>query len=530
MKPSLRWARSFSVEKQDIEFLTNLLLERETPLDTETLARALIQERINNEAAVLRERYQDARLYNPAHRYDVGQRVIFTELDYATAVVQNTRIGNNQDYGDFTVIAVKFDSDDLNTARKLREFAAALGAPHTLNDVDQEADTFLTMTDLDLESIMEAAHDEIIEKVANGLKSSSDLIHMARKWFPRDLLMDVNIGHLNLAEAVLDIAGGGPMQTSEIIDQIGGLGKAPQGLQIFSLNYALNKDSRFDEVGPTGEVLWHLTRLEPQDVQQTPQMLRYTPIDYDRSLLNAALLELEVEIGDEHTAADISKIAEASGPVTIPLTYPHRRLGTLPLSQNSVAIFPTARQTPRVWFTLVDGQDGEEYSAWAVRKDRYVYGLGKFYRKHKLPIGAYVTVERSTEPGKVIVNFKGYKPRTEWIRLIVPKADGGITFENQKRAIGAEYDDLMILGADDLAGVDAAFQNAQQKKTSLASILRNLIPSLGALTPQGTVHAKTLYSAVNILRRCPPGPIFATLAANPDFQNVGGDYWKLSGD
>jgi hypothetical protein len=177
----------------------------------------------------------------------------------------------------------------------------------------------------------------------------------------------------------------------------------------------------------------------------------------------------------------------------------------------------------------VDGQDGEEYPAWVVRKERYVFGLAKFYRKHKLPVGAYVSVRKSEDGDKVIVNFRSHKAHTEWIRLIVPKGDS-ITFENHKRAIGAEYDDLMILGADDLAGVDAAFQAAQQQRKSLLSILRSIIPSLGALTPQGTVHAKTVYSAVNVLRRCPPGPIFATLVANPDFQNVGGDYWKLAGD
>jgi hypothetical protein len=88
----------------------------------------------------------------------------------------------------------------------------------------------------------------------------------------------------------------------------------------------------------------------------------------------------------------------------------------------------------------------------------------------------------------------------------------------------------MIMGADDLSGVDAVFQATQQQKKNLASILRSLIPALGALTPQGTVHAKTLYGATNVLRRCPPGPIFAMLVANPDFQNVGGHYWKLSED
>jgi hypothetical protein len=164
-----------------------------------------------------------------------------------------------------------------------------------------------------------------------------------------------------------------------------------------------------------------------------------------------------------------------------------------------------------------------------VRKERYVFGLAQFYRKHKLPIGAYIRVRKGEDGSKVIINFNGYKPRTEWIRLIVPKNDQ-IGFENQKRGIGAEYDELMILGADDLAAVDALSQTVQQQKKSLASILKTIIPALAALTPQGTVHAKTLYSALNALRRCPPGPIFATLVANPDFQNVGGQYWKLSGD
>lgn len=526
MMPSHHWARNFTVEKQDIEYLTGLLLERETPLSTEELARALIQERLNQEAAILRERYQDARLYNPSHSYESGQKIIFSEFDYEAAVVVDVRPGNNPDYGTFNVIAVKFENKELNPRNKKREFAIDLTTPHELSETTGD-DSYMGVTEMTPDEIMAIEHDAIVAKVEESLRANPDLIYMARKWFPRDLVMDVNVGHLNLAEAVLDMVGGGPLQTEEILTEIGGLGKAPMELQIFSMNYALNQDDRFDEVGPTGEVLWHLTRLEPSEVLQTPAMLRYSPIDYDRGLLTADMLALEAEIDDELSPAD--NIKHSADEVTLTLAYPHRRLGTLPLSEKTKAVFPTARQTPHVSFTLIDGQDGEEYPAWVVRKERYVYGLGKFYRKHKLPVGAYVTVSRSDKPGKLVVNFKGYKPRTEWIRLIVPKNDQ-ITFENQKRAIGAEYDESMIMGADDLTGVDAAFQATQQQKKNLVSILRSLIPSLGALTPQGTVHAKTLYSATNILRRCPPGPIFAMLVANPDFQNVGGHYWKLSGD
>lgn len=528
MMPNHHWARNFTIEKADIEFLTNLLLEREIPLDTETLARALIAERIQHEAAVLRERYRDAQLYDPSRSYAIGQKLIFSEFDYETGVVMKMRPGNNPDYGAFNVIAVRFDDDTLNAGgKKLREFACELKTDHDL--INSQDDGILrSMTELNTDDIMASGHDEILAKLETRLRASKDLIYMARKWFPRDLLIDINVGHLNLAEAVLDIAGGGPMHTEQIIEEIGGLGvRSPMELQTFSMNYALNADSRFDEVGPTGEVLWYLSRLEPAEVQQTPAMLRYTPIEYDPGLLSADLLALEAEIGDEHS--DLNVQSRADEEATIILTYPHRRLGTLPLSKRTELIFPTARQTPRVCFTIVDGQDGEEYQAWAVRKDRYVFGLAKFFRKHKLPIGAYVAVRRSDEAGKVIVDFKAYKPRTEWIRLITPRNDQ-IAFENQKRAIGAEYDELMILGADDLAAVDALFQAAQQQKKTLVSILRTIIPALGALTPQGTVHAKTLYSAMNVIRRCPPGPLFAALVANPDFQNVGGHYWKMSGD
>lgn len=528
MIQSHHWARNLIIDDQDIEYLTGLLLEKEKPLSSKTLARALVEYRLEKEASSLRERYQNARLYNPSLAYTVGDRLIFSEFDYETGVVMGLREGNNPDYSTFSVIQVKFDNPAENIrGKKLREFAAALTVPlDMIEALADEPGLPFDSSALNVENILESAGDQIIAMLDERLRKNKDLIYMAHTWFPRDLMMEINIGHLNLAEAVLDMSEGGPLHTEEIIDQIGGIGKAPMELQVFSLNHGLRQDSRFDEVGPTGEVLWFLSRLEPNDVLTTPPLLRYTPIDYNDDLLTPDLAALEADIDDElsQTEAPDSDIDE----VKITLIYPHRRLGTLPLSLKTESIFPTARQSPRVWFTLVDGQDGEEFPAWVVRKERYVYGLAPFYRKHKLPIGAYLTLKQG-EPGKVVINYDSYKARTEWIRLMVPKADG-LTFENQKRGIGAAYDELMIIGADDLGGVDALSQEIQKQKRPLVSLLKLLIAPLGSLTPQGTVHAKTLYSAVNALRRCPPGPIFAALAANPDFQNVGGHYWKLSSD
>jgi hypothetical protein len=347
---------------------------------------------------------------------------------------------------------------------------------------------------------------------------------VAGKWFPRGLMFEVNEGYLNLAEAVLDMSGGGPLGTGEILEQIGGLGDAPQELQVFCMNDALNRDPRFDEVGPLNTVLWFLKRVEPQEVQATPEILQYTSIDYDPDILSPEQIALEAEIDDEWSPAQGDE-REYGDQVLLTLIFSHRRAGTLPLNAAMRHIFPTARRTQRIAVTLVDGQDGQEYPGWVVRGDRYVFGLQPLYTKHKLPVGTHIIVRRQSQNDKIVVDFHAHRPRTEWVRLVTNK-NNQIAFEDQKRGIGAEYDDLMILGTDDLSEVDKLA--AHYKRASFTSILRTLIAELSRNSPQGTVHAKTLYSAFNVLRRCPPGPIFAALDTSSEFEHVGNHYWRLS--
>jgi len=528
LMPASHWARAFTVTKSDVDFIAGLLLEREVPLSTQALARALVEERLSREADAIRERYKDSLPYNPSATYTVGQRLVFPALDFASGTVVQVRPGVNPDYEPFEVISVRFDDASRNPPGRLREFAASLSAPHRLSEANgTDLAAHFQADQLTADEIMQAAGDDIVYTLEQTLADTDSLVQVAGLWFPRDLLVEVNLGHLHLTEAILDINGGGPLSTADILREIGGLGSGSPLLQEFSLNHAMRSDDRFDEVGPTGVVLWHLRRAEPEEVLNTPARLRYTPIDYDRALLTPELLELEAEINDELSPAGSTAAPTPADEAVIALIYPHRRAGTLPLTAAARQVFPSARQTPRVYVRLVDGQDGEAYAGWVVRKDRYVFGLSRFYRKHRLPVGAYVIVRRGEAPDEVVVDFKAHRPRTEWIRLVTAQGNQ-IGFENAKRSIGAEYDDLMILGADDLEAVDELFAQTQQQKRTLPAIMRAVIPGLGRLTPQGTVHAKTIYSAVNVVRRCPPGPIFAILVANPDFQNVGGHYWKLS--
>lgn len=520
MLPVQHWARNFTIQQNDIDYILQLLLEKETPLSTDDLALAIIDNRIQTEADALEEKYKDTEVYTPAGSYEAGQKLVFPHLDFATATVTASRDGNNPEYGAFKVVAVKFDDEDDE-----REFATNLSTPHKLTEEIVDGDLAASSGQVSTEEIFENSGEAIKEKLESRLSEMDDLVSIARKWFPRGLMLTPNEGHLHLAEAVLDMEGGGPTQTEDILSGIGGLGDYPMSLQIFSLNYAMNQDARFEEVGPSGQVLWHLSRMAPPEVLEVPPELRYAPIPYDRDLLSQNMLNIENEIDDELSPIEI-EYATDSGRIT--LIYPHRRVGSLPLSSRVRHLFPTAQRTSRIWIKLIDAQDGEEFVGWVLPREGYVFGLAPMYRKYSLPIGAFISVERGDQPDEVKIDFSAYRPRTEWIRLIHPTKGDNISFENSKRPIGADYDDLMIVGIDDLQAIDEVIETVHRQNRSLTSLLQTLIPALGKLTPQGTAHIKTIYSAVNVLRRCPPGPIMATLEANPDFENVGDHYWKLT--
>jgi hypothetical protein len=515
-----QWLRNFTVTAADVDDITNYLLEKETPMTTRELAVYVIDKRLKAEQAILEARYKNAKIYSPKNNYKVGERLMFSRLEFATAQVVDIRDGNNPAYGDFKVIKVKFDDAKYNKEDGINEFAMALTTSHLLSDSDNISPVSQASS-LKAQDILESSAIEVMGRVLSALRANDDLKQVAGLWFPKDLVLEFDIGTLHLAEAVLDMMGGGPLTTEQIIEQIGGLGNAAMTLQVFSLNLAMSQDKRFDEVGPSGKILWFLKRMEPEVVQKVPDVLQYRPIDYDEELLTEDMVDLETELDDELTMIDFfGKITKA----TTTIIYPHRRAGALPLNAKTRQIFPTAR-TPRIAVTLIDEIDNERYSGWVVHEHKFVYGLFDYYTKYRLPVGAYVTVRKSDKEGEYFLAHASHKARTEYIPIFNPSAET-IGFENRKRSIGADYDPLLILGVDDLAAIDQLAKSFTNK--SLVTILRTLIHELSKLSPQNAVHFTTLYSAVNVIRRCPPGPIFAILQANIDFEDVGDYYWRIT--
>jgi hypothetical protein len=235
------------------------------------------------------------------------------------------------------------------------------------------------------------------------------------------------------------------------------------------------------------------------------------------------MLRWEMEIDDEMTALTVPSTGGGISSATIVLTYPHRRVGTIPLTSKTEGLFPKG-DTKRMMITLIDGRTGKQMLGWVVRQHKYVYGLEEWYGKNELPVGAYIKLERTDDPLAIVVDYLRRPRKREWIR-VATVVGGQLTFTMQMRSIGCEYDELMVLGEDDPTAIDSLWMQGEENGKPISGVMRQVFPELAKLNPQGTVHAKTLYSAINVQKRCPPGPILAELAHIPCFLAVGDGYW-----
>ena len=505
-----------NITDDDIEALYNHLLEVGAPLTPEEMAAALVDIRLEHERQKLeRQRGKGSEVYLPKAHYQTGQRLVFPALEWAEGEVVGVRAAHNPTLPPFEVIQVRFENG------KTREFAAGL-EDHILNEPPQ-LDENNPLLNKNL--VLATYGDTLAQRLEKALQKNDEFVRIAGRWFPKALLIEVNIGHLNLAEAVLDMAGGGPLPTAQILAQIDFPTSDSPRLAEFSLDYALQEDERFDEVGPAGKVLWFLRRLEPEPVQETPRFLRYRPLDYDRQALTPEMLALETALGDEHSPPPADP--PAAGAVELALIFPHWRSGTLPLSAKTGHIFPTAYEAPRVRFTWVDGQTGETFPGWVVRPGKYVYGLEAWYHDKGLTPGSLLTLRPGVTKGQVIIEAHTHRPRRDWVRSVLVGSDGQITFAMLKQIISVDFDEQMMITVPNPESLDEVWESGSQNRVPLETLVVHMLRDLAKLTPQGHVHATGLYAAVNTVRRCPPGPIFALLASRPWFVHLGDLYFRL---
>ncbi len=508
--------KSFQLGDPDLEFLYSHLLELETPLTTADLIEALVQERITREQEKLKkEQASAAEVFLPKNSYQIGQELAFPALDFEKGSVIAVRPGINPVIAPFNVIDVTLESGETHS------FACDLEE----HDLNNPTSTLESNPLFDPQNVVKLFGKSLIAGISNPLAENENLVQIAGRWFPRALLVDINIGYLNMAEALLEMEEGGPLSTRSILKQIELPTDVNLNLTEFSLNFALQEDSRFDEVGPAGETLWFLREMEPDMVLETPMYLKHSIFEYDLENLQSLNDMLENDVIDELQPENTTCCEDDE--VAVALIFPHWRSGSLPLSDRIHRLFPTAYEAPRVQFTFVDADTNETFPGWVVRTDKYVYGLKDWYEQNELIPGSMVYIRRGDEPGKVIIRTEGKRSNREWMRTALIGSDGGIVFAMLKQIVPPGFNDRMAVVVPDTDTLEELWKNKTFQKKPFEKLIAAIFQELAKLNQQGHVHALELYAAVNIVRRCPPIAILDSLAKASWARHLGDLYFIM---
>lgn len=236
------WRDSFSItEEEDLALQTYFETEG-MPMTLSEVAHYVVQHQLANEAVA------NAGQYAPHQSYEVGQTLTFAALNGVVGEVVKVRPGNNPRYGNFEVIAVRFSGQS-----PVREFVAGNDAIR-LNS--SESPTFQRLSEAD---IFDRYGDLIEETTQAALEDSGEYITNGREWLPRAMLLTFHAGHLNIAEAMVDMVGS-PLTPEELLPELDVESPLSDAAKRFSLNYALAQDNRFKNVGSDAEPRWDLNK------------------------------------------------------------------------------------------------------------------------------------------------------------------------------------------------------------------------------------------------------------------------------
>jgi hypothetical protein len=513
------WQEQFTVTEKDVSYVYGLILDEARPFALEALALALIERHCRQEEETIQAELSKGAVYQPKDTYEIGAPIIFPALNYALGVVEGSRPGKSPEYGEFTVITVRFEESEEE-----QDFASALEGDHPLNR-DQGVSAILAGGDLLGPEQLYELHGGAVDAALEGrLEEREEFIRFGNEWFLKDLLVPVDLGQLNIAEALVEIKSM-PLSTQRFVAELDLPRETPEEILALSLNRALEADPRFDNIGDMGRDIWYLSRLTPETVIEPPARLVIEDVPYNRSDISDELLLIEREIDDEGSDETVMGPSRPLYRTTLGLTYSHWRSGTLPLTVRTRGLFPASKNhhSPIV---LVDGQSGTRMQGWAVHGGGFVCGLGDWYRQHKLPVGAFVKLERTRDPHVVTVDFEPRRLKRLWITVATVR-NRELSFELRKLPVACEYDEYLAIDEDSAPALDRLWEEAQMRGESLLETMVRIMPELIKLSPQSTVQAKTIYSAVNLLRRVSPGPIFALLSTERCFVAMGGGYWTF---
>ncbi len=513
------WRDDYEVSQGDLDLIAGLILEAGRPQPTSSLASAIIRRRFQREKDAASQLVKTGQVYQPKESYEVGQTLVFTARDLATGRVLDVRPGHNPKYGAFEVIRVAFDDDES-------EFAASLQEPRL--PLNRPADELLGTSDdsVSESDLLEAYSGYVERRVDAKLEQSVDFVQFDGTWFLRELLPDMHIGYLNLAEAMIYEAGH-PLAAQEMLKDLDLDVRGSREAELFALNRALGGDERFDNVGTTEKPIWYLRALEPDAAFVRPAVLRPAFRAQGEEYLGLTMLDYVEEIGDElDDINDESPSEIASFPFQ--LSFPHLYAGTIPLLHGLRNMLPDDGRS-RFPITMVDSRNDERFDVWVVLEERYVAGFDDWYKATGMCVGGEIELIPTEEPLTFTLSIAPLPARsrkTDWTRTATV-VDGDLVLQVTRSSLDVRCDRNMVIDVPDREAIADLMARAEEGRFSLSTITSSVFDELAKLSNRGLVHAKSLYSAVNLVRRMGAVPLFAELTRRACFDPVGDGYWAF---
>lgn len=503
----------------DLDFIYNFLLEEEKPMLSKELSKAVINEHIRiYKKELMKKEKTLGQVYRPNHDYKIGEVVLFPIINNQNAKVTAIRDGRNPDVPSFKVVTFLFD-DGIQ-----KEYAGSL-ADHRLNTINYMANE--TPSLLDVDEIIRQFGKDIVKNVVSLLSQTDELFSLSDLWFPKALMAEINPGYLNLAEAVMEMEEGVPVTTKKILEAIEYPLDSNEALTEFSFNYAMHKDDRFDEVGSTGNVIWMLKLLEPEDVRKKPLTLKYfSRPDTGKKVDNISLSHLMIH--DELDDNSLAVPDKESTTFDICINYPHWKAGTMPLIGAINSIFPTALETDKVIFEFYDRNKDLTFPGWVLIKDKYISGLKKWYRENHVIPGSIIRLSGRDENSIVEISLIPPHSSKDWVRTALFDKKGKLYFEVKQQPIHTEYDERMCIYVENNPQLDVIWEQYNKAGINFNHLLESVFKEISADNPQGIVHFLELYAGINMMHRCPPNELLMSLFESDHFEFLDDLYFRIT--
>jgi hypothetical protein len=512
---TLRYWQNFELAEGELEYLSELLIEEESPLTVEELARRLMDKRTREEASAWEQREAKGLIYQPRDSYREGDRLVFPALGDAVGTVVGIRSGRNPEYGPFDVIQV-----ELEGRQAVKEFASSLSQTHALNIITIEEDHDFDLADTGAlgQKLFARYGHYVTPALLAAMTADPDFVDFGGQWFLRGFLLPIEEGHLNLAEAVLDLAGGFGA-VDDILPVLEVPKEASRAVQVFSLNHALATDrqGRFEFAGTEGRSEWCL----PGVANTRPLRFAKAPSDITQDHVLDEVVQL---VGEAAGADDMSaKIDHWSHVLTFYDWYWGHLPYTKEASQLLVQPLFEEQRCTRLQFRF--GGSGDMFPVILHYPNRRRLGwlgsseLRKFFEEKELVPGTAVVIEStptSESDGLYTINY--HPAPAAKLEMLDYEETGQPAFRRMN--VRCEVDDEMSLrrsrfsALETLRLLDATERGATQLLLAAAfqRVGEKLLKGLGIVY---RADFPDLFVATNIERPFPRTILAAVFAQGP---------------